>query len=131
MSVFGLLNFKKWVTWPWCKGEFASHANPTVVTYAWNLTRRPFKDRLLTSSFQNLQKLNITLSNTYSFALKCFLFVGFKFLNLTWYLKNGVTRIGNGQLKGSINDVEISHIYIHADEMVYSKLYHFIWRKIS
>ena len=27
-----------------------------------------------------------------------------------------------------INDLEISHIYVHADEMVYSKLCHIIWK---
>ena len=23
LSVFGLMTFKKWITWPWCEGEFA------------------------------------------------------------------------------------------------------------
>ena len=127
MSVFGLLNFKEWVTWPWCEREFASHAK-SIVTYAWILTPRPFKERLLTSCFQNLQKLNITLSNTDNFALQCFPFADFKFLNLTWDLKVGVPRIGNDRFQTSINDVEVSHIYVHADEIVYSKLCHIIWK---
>ena len=121
------LYFKEWVTWPWCKGEFASHAK-LIVTYAWILIPRPFKERLLTSCFQNLQKLNITLSNTDNFALQCFPFADFKFLNLTWDLKVGVPRIKNNRFQTSINDVEISHIYVHADEMVYSKLCHIIWK---
>ena len=130
MSIFGLLNFKEWVTWPWCTGELGSHAKP-IVTYARIWTPRPFKERSLTSCFQNLQKLNITLSNTDSFALQCFLFADFKFLNLTWDLKVGVPRIGNDRFQGSINDVEISHIYVHADEMVYSKLCHTNWKTLS
>ena len=35
-------------------------------------------------------------------------------------------RIENDRFQGSINDLEISHIYVHADEMVYSKLGHII-----
>ena len=30
--------------------------------------------------------------------------------------------------KRSINDLEISRIYVHADEMVYSKIFHIIWK---
>ena len=118
MSVFGLLNFKEWVTWPWCESEFASHAKP-IVTYDWILTPRPFKERLLTSCFQNLQKLNITLSNTDNFALQYFPFADFKFLNLIWDLKVGVPR--HDWFQTSINNVGISHTYVHADEIVYSK----------
>ena len=69
LELFGLLNFKEWVMWPWWKGEFASNAKP-IVTYAWILTSRPFKERLLTSCFQYLQKLNITHSNTDGFTLQ-------------------------------------------------------------
>ena len=65
----------------------------------------------------------ITLSNTDSFTMQCFLYANFKFLNLTWDLKVGVTRIRNYQFQGLINELKISHIYAHADEGVYSKLY--------
>ena len=74
------------------------------------LTARPFQERLLPSCFQNLQKLNITLSNTNNFALQCFPFADFKFLYLTWDLKVGVPMIENDRFQKSINDVEISHI---------------------
>ena len=91
----------------------------------WILTPRPFKESLLTCFLQNLQH-RTTLSNTDRFTLQCFLFADFKFLNLTWNLglglKVGVPRIRNHRFQESINDLEISHIYVHADEMVYSKL---------
>ena len=49
-------------------------------------------------------------------------------MNLTWDLKVGVSRIGKDRFQGSINDLEIRLIYVHADEMVYSKLCHIIWK---
>ena len=74
-----------------------------------------------------MHKLKITLSNTDNLILQCFLFADFKLLNLTSDLKVGVLRIGKDQFQGPINDLEISHIYVHADEMVYSKLCHIVW----
>ena len=56
------------------------------------------------------------------------LFPGFKFLNLSCDLKAEVPSIGNDQFQGLINDLEISHIYLHADEMVYSKFCLIIWK---
>ena len=38
-------------------------------------------------------------------------------------------RIGNYQLQGSINDLEISYICVHVYEMVYSNLCYIIWKK--
>ena len=46
--------------------------------------------------------------------------------NLTWDLKVGVPRIRNYRFQGSINDLMILHIYVHADEMVYPELYNCI-----
>ena len=45
---------------------------------------------------------------------------------MTWDLKVGVPRIGSDWFQGWISDLEISHIYVHADETVYSKLCHII-----
>ena len=90
-----------------------------------------FKERLLTSCFQNLQKHKITLLNTDNFPLQCFLFAYFRFLNLTWDLKVGVSRIRNDRFQGLINDLEISLIHVHADKMVYSKLCHIIWKNLE
>ena len=66
--------------------------------------------------------------NTDNFTWQCFLFVDFKYLNPTWDLKVGVPRIGNDRFQWSRNDLEISHIYVHTYEMVYSKLSHIIWK---
>ena len=75
----------------------------------------------------SMHKLKITLSNTDNLTLQCFLCADFKLLNLTWDLKVGVLRIGKDWFQGPINDLEISHIYVHTDEMVYSKLCHIVW----
>ena len=48
-----------------------------------------------------------------------YLVANFKFLNLTWDLNVGVARIGNNRFQEQINDLEISLIYLHSDEMVY------------
>ena len=47
---------------------------------------------------------------------------------MTWDLKVGAPRIGNDWFQGSINDLEISYIYVHADETVNSKLCHIIFK---
>ena len=99
LAVLRLLIFKEFVTWQWCKDECVFYAKPIVFgtvgkissfklflskrINSWLLKPRPLEERLLTSCFQNLQKNKITLSNTDNFTLQCFLFVDFKFLNLT------------------------------------------------
>ena len=70
----------------------------------------------------------MALSNTDNFSWQCFLSADFKGLRLTWDLKVGIPRIGNDQFQGLIKDLEISHIWVHTYEMVYSKLYHIIWK---
>ena len=57
-----------------------------------------------------------------------YLVANFKFLNLTWDLNVGVARIGNNRFQEQINDLEISLIYVHSDEMVYSKMCNIIWK---
>ena len=56
-----------------------------------------------------------------------FFFADFKCLNFTWDLKVGVWRIGNDRFQESINDLQISHIYVHAYQMIYLKLCHITW----
>ena len=53
--------------------------------------------------------------------MQWFFFADIQFLNLTWDLKVGVPKIGSDWFQGSINNLEVSLIYIHADKMVYSK----------
>ena len=42
--------------------------------------------------------------------------------------RNWRSRIGNDQFRGSINDLEISHIHVHAYKMIYSKLGYITWK---
>ena len=91
------------------------------------LTQGPCQERVFTYYFQNLQKHKMIFSNTDNFTLQYFLFADFMILNLTWDLKVGVSRIRKDLFQGFINDLEISLIYFHTDEMVYSKMCHIVW----